>query len=111
MKIIYATTNEGKKNQVQEFLDYNNYDVEMITLNDIGFDEEIEENGKTLEENSLIKAKAVKKFCDKNNIEEIIVADDAGLMVDALNRKTWSAFCKICRRPCTTRKGLREAFR
>ena len=44
MEIIYATTNEEKKNQVQDFLDYNNYDIKLITLKDIGFDEEIEEN-------------------------------------------------------------------
>ena len=44
MEIIYATSNEGKKNQVEEFLKYNNYNVKLITLNDIGFKEEIEEN-------------------------------------------------------------------
>lgn len=44
MEIIYATTNNGKKEQVQEFLNYNNYDVKLITLKDIGFNEEIEEN-------------------------------------------------------------------
>ena len=86
MKIIYATTNEGKKEQVQDFLDYNHFDVKIISLKDIGFNEEIEENGETFEENSLIKAKAVKEFCNKNNINKIIVADDAGLMVNALNR-------------------------
>lgn len=84
MEIIYATTNIGKKDQVQSFLEYNDYDVNLITLHDIGFDEEIEENGETFEENSLIKAEAVKRFCNKNNINKIIVADDAGLMVDAL---------------------------
>lgn len=107
MKIIYATTNEGKKNQVQEFLTYNNYNVEIITLKDIDFNEEIEEDGETFEENSMIKAKAVKKFCNKNDIKGIVVADDAGLMVDALNRKTRSTFSKICRRPCTTRSGFK----
>ncbi|MDE5830393.1 MAG: non-canonical purine NTP pyrophosphatase [Clostridia bacterium] len=40
--------------------------------------------GETLEENSLIKAKAVKEFCVKNNIQKIIVADDTGLAVDSL---------------------------
>lgn len=44
MEIIYATTNIGKKNQVEEFLNYNNYNVKLITLKDIGFEEEIEEN-------------------------------------------------------------------
>lgn len=107
MKIIYATTNEGKKNQVQDFLTYNKYDVQIVTLKDIGFNEEIEENGETFEENSNIKAEAVKEFCKRNNIKGIIVADDAGLMVDALNRKTRSAYSKICRRPCTTRSSIR----
>lgn len=107
MKIIYATTNKGKKDQVQSFLNYNHYDVEIITLKDIGFNEEIEENGATFEENSEIKAKAVKEFCNKNNINEIIVADDAGLEVDVLNRKTWSSHSKIWRRPCTSRKSLK----
>lgn len=111
MQIIYATTNEGKKNQVQAFLNFNNYKVEILTLKDIGFDEEIEENGETFEENSYIKAKAVKEFCIKNNINGIIVADDAGLMVDSLNRKTWSSFCKICWRPCTTRKSARKIIK
>jgi len=84
MEIIYATTNDGKKNQVQDFLDYNNYGIKLITLKDICFDEEIEETGETLEENSEIKAKATKEFCDRNNIKKIIVADDTGLEVDAL---------------------------
>lgn len=46
MEIIYATSNKGKRDQVQSFLDYNNYDVKLITLTDIGFNEEIEENRK-----------------------------------------------------------------
>ena len=65
-------------------MDYNKYEVKLLTLNDIGFDEEIEENGDTFEENSLIKAKAIKEFCKKKNINKIIVADDAGLVVHAL---------------------------
>ena len=85
MEIIYATTNEGKKKQMQSFLEYNHYDVKLICLKDIGFNEKIDENGDTFEENSYIKAKAVKDFCDRNNIHKIIVADDAGLMVDALD--------------------------
>lgn len=48
VEIIYATTNEGKKNQVQEFLDYNNYDVNLKTLKDIGYLEEIEENRRNI---------------------------------------------------------------
>ncbi len=84
MDIIYATTNEGKKTQVQNFLTYNNYNVKILTLKDIDFKEEIEENGTTFEENSKIKATSVKSYCEKNGINKIIVADDAGLEVPAL---------------------------
>ncbi len=44
MEIIYATSNKNKRNEVQEFLTYNNYDIKLITLTDIGFEGEIEEN-------------------------------------------------------------------
>lgn len=85
MKIIYGTSNQGKINQVKEYLNYKKENIEIVSLKDIGFNEEIEENGTTFEENSLIKAKAIKAFCDKNNICEVIMTDDAGLCVDALN--------------------------
>lgn len=86
MKIIYGTGNKEKRNQVETFLkvsDLNN--IELISLKDIGFDQDIEENGTTFEENSMIKAKAIKEYCDKKNIHEIILTDDAGLCVDSLN--------------------------
>lgn len=85
MKIIYGTSNKGKLEQVKEYLEYKKENIEIVSLRDIGFDEEIVEDGKTFEENSLIKAKAIKSFCDKNNIHEIIMTDDAGLCIDALN--------------------------
>lgn len=85
MKIIYGTGNKGKINQVKEFLKYKNMDVEILSLKDIGFCETIIEYGKTFEENSLIKAQAIKKYCIENGINEIIMTDDAGLCVDALD--------------------------
>ena len=83
-KIKKGKYNIEKRKEVQNFLNYNKCDIKLITLQDIGFNEEIEENGETFEENSLIKAKAVKEFCIKNNINKIVIADDAGLVVDAL---------------------------
>lgn len=85
MKIIYGTSNQEKINQVKEYLEYKQEDIEILSLKEISFNEEIDENGKTFEENSLIKAKAIKAFCDKNDIHEIIMTDDAGLCVDTLN--------------------------
>lgn len=85
MKIIYGSSNKAKLEEVKIFFDNNNINVEVISLKDINFNEEIEENGTTFEENSLIKAKTIKEFCNKNNINETIITDDAGLCVDALN--------------------------
>ena len=85
MKIIYGSSNKAKLQEVKDFFTNNNINAELLSLKDINFNQEIEENGQTFEENSLIKAKAIKEFCDINNINETIITDDAGLCVDALN--------------------------
>jgi len=85
MKIIYGSSNKAKLQEVKKFFENNKINVELLSLKDINFDEEIEENGQTFEENSLIKAKAIKEFCDNNGINETIITDDAGLCVDSLN--------------------------
>ena len=87
MKIIYGTGNKETLKQVEDFFKEYNIDVQILSLKDINFNEEIIENGNTFEENSLIKAKAIKEFCNKNNINEIIITDDTGLCVDALDGK------------------------
>ena len=84
MKIIYGSGNKEKVEKVVNFFKANKINIEVLSLKDIGFDREIIEDGKTFEENSLIKAKAIKEFCEENKINEIIVTDDAGLCVDAL---------------------------
>lgn len=86
MKMIYGTSNANKVKDIKSIIEANGERWEVISLKDIGFLSEIEENGKTFEENSEIKAMAVKEYCDKNNIEyDIITTDDAGLCVDCLN--------------------------
>ena len=85
MKLIYGTGNVNKKEQVESFFKAMSIDVEITSLKEIKFDREIIENGTTFEENSLIKALAIKEFCDEKNIKGIIVTDDSGLCVNALN--------------------------
>ena len=86
MKIIYGTSNQNKVISMKKILKENEIDVTMYTLKDIGFNQEIIEDGKTFEENSTIKANAIKKFCEENKInDKIIITDDAGLCVDKLN--------------------------
>lgn len=86
MEFLYATQNESKNETMQEIISQNNFNIKMHTLKEIGFNEEIIEDGKTFEENSEIKARAVEKFCKENNINyKVIIADDAGLCIDKLN--------------------------
>lgn len=86
MKILYGTSNKGKVSELERTIRLKELNADVVTLKDINFNEEINENGETFEENSKIKAQAIKSFCDKNNIDyEIIVADDAGMCIDYLN--------------------------
>ena len=54
---------------------------EILSMKEAGIDVEIEENGKTFEENALIKARAVAACCD-----DLVLADDSGLEVDAMDK-------------------------
>ena len=79
--IVLASNNKHKLKEFKEILkDYN-----ILTLNDIGFNGEIEENGTTFEENSLIKAKTIHKYLLEKGLEYIVIADDSGLCVDSLD--------------------------
>lgn len=86
MKILYGTGNSAKLEAMKQIIKAHGFDAELYTLKDIGFDKDIIEDGKTFEENSEIKARAIQKFCLENNIKDkIIITDDAGLCVDKLN--------------------------
>ena len=86
MKIIYGTSNKNKVVSMTKILKENKVNAELYTLKDIGFDQEIIEDGTSFEENSAIKANAIKQFCDENKItDKIIITDDAGLCIAKLN--------------------------
>lgn len=86
MKIIFGTTNNRKIRDFFNVINELNLDIEILSLSDIGWNlGEIEETGKTIEENSLIKAQAIYDFCIQNDIHYPIITDDAGLFVDYLN--------------------------
>ncbi|MCS5640273.1 MAG: RdgB/HAM1 family non-canonical purine NTP pyrophosphatase [Candidatus Marinimicrobia bacterium] len=76
--IVLATQNRDKREELQEAL--SEFTVKILSLNDFPFIGEIEEVGKTLLENSMIKAKTV------HNLTQLpVIADDTGLEVEALN--------------------------
>ena len=79
--IVLASNNKHKAKEFKEIL--NNY--EILTLNEISFYDDIEENGNTFEENALIKAKTIHKFLETKGLNYIVIADDSGLCVDSLD--------------------------
>ena len=86
MKLIFETTNKRKVEDLQNIINEMNLNIEVVSMEDIGWDwGEIDENGSTIEKNSLIKAQAILSFCHDHNIDYPIMTDDAGLFVDALN--------------------------
>lgn len=78
-EIIVASTNEGKIKEIKAMLD--EIGIEVKSLKDV-FDQDIdiEENGKTFQENALIKAQTI---C--NMIQKPVLADDSGLEVNAMD--------------------------
>lgn len=86
MNILYGTSNKDKVEAMKKIVKNHGFEVTIYTLKDIDFNQEIIEYGKTFEENSEIKANAIKKYCIENNIDnKIIITDDAGLCIDKLN--------------------------
>lgn len=86
MEIIYGTSNKNKVIAMKKILEENNVNAKIYTLEDIKFNKAIIEDGKTFEENSLIKAKVIKEYCKEHNINnKIILTDDAGLCIEKLN--------------------------
>lgn len=86
MKIIFGTTNKRKIEDLQNIIDELNQNIKVLSVTDIGWDRgDIDENGATIEENSLIKAKAIYDFCQEKEITYPIITDDAGLFCEPLN--------------------------
>lgn len=79
-KIVLATGNPHKAIEIHDMLD-GAYGV--LTMADAGIDVEIIEDGATFEENALIKVRAIRPYVKDTNA--ILMADDSGLCVDALD--------------------------
>src|ERR1035437_9391862 len=84
MRIVLATHNPHKRDELCEILRSELGDVEILTHDDIGITGDIEETGTTLEENALLKARAVYSSIKSMTSIMSILADDTGLEVEAL---------------------------
>ena len=79
-KIIFATGNKNKMRETRDIL--SDLGMEILSMKEAGIDKEINEDGKTFEENALIKARAVAEDTDA-----VVLADDSGLEIDYLNKE------------------------
>ena len=110
--VILSSQNKGKIKEISEIL--GKYDMEVITRDDAGLPgDEIEENGSTFEENSYIKAAAIRDMIDadpkfERYADSPVIADDSGLMVDALGGAPGVYSARYAGEGCTFEDNVRK---
>lgn len=79
-KIIFATGNEGKMREIRSIMA--DLGIPVLSMKEAGILAEIDEDGTTFEDNSILKARTVAALAETGSI---VLADDSGLEIDALN--------------------------
>lgn len=79
-RIIFATGNAGKMKEVRMIL--GELGIPVLSMKEAGIAADIVENGKSFEENAVIKAEAIR---DLTADGDIVLADDSGLEIDYLD--------------------------
>lgn len=81
MRLIVASNNQNKIREIKKILQ--NKVEEVISLKDAGIFVDVEETGKSFQENALLKATAIRNLLKDKSFA--VLADDSGLEVEALN--------------------------
>lgn len=76
--IILASNNKNKLREISEKV--KDFNLKIISQSEAGYDIEVEETGKTFQENAILKAEAIYKMANTP-----VIAEDSGLEIDALN--------------------------
>ena len=76
-EIVIASGNKGKIREAQEILK----EYKIVSIEDVGLDIDVEEDGKTFEENAIKKAETIAKELDG----KMCIADDSGIEIEYLN--------------------------
>ena len=106
MKIVIASNNRHKIDEIKAIASARlPTSVEFLSLREAGFDEEIEENGSTFEENALIKAHAAAK------LGFVTIADDSGLEVEVLGGAPGVHSARYAGQPCDDMKNNEKLLR
>lgn len=78
-EVIVASNNKDKIREIKEIL--KKFNIDALSMKEAGIDIDIEEDGNTFMENAYKKAATIHEILPKY----MVIADDSGLMVDALN--------------------------
>ncbi len=99
MKIVLASRNKHKIVEIHSLLSGVCDDLEVLSLDDIGYIGDIEEGGDSFEENSKIKASVPAE------LGYIGIADDSGLAVDSLDGAPGVYSARFAGEPCDDKKN------
>ena len=84
-KIIFATGNQEKMKEIRQIME--GCPVEVLSMKEAGYCCDAEENGTTFTDNAIIKASAIANAVKAAGEDAIVLADDSGLEIDALNKE------------------------
>lgn len=84
-KIIFATGNADKMREIRMIMA--DLGLEIQSMKEAGIAVDIVEDGKTFEENAMIKARAIAQALRQRAERAIVLADDSGLEIDYLNKE------------------------
>lgn len=102
MKIVLASRNRKKIKELRTLLSKEGFDIDILSLDDIGYYGDIEENGSSFEENAVIKASV------PASLGYIGIADDSGLCVDALDGAPGIYSARFAGEPCNDSENNRK---
>ena len=88
MKLVFASNNQHKLEEVRQILPTN---IMVISLKEIGFLQDIDETGMTLEENSALKARTVWEWLISRGLSE-----DSSYEKECYYQKRSSFHCHVC---------------
>lgn len=98
-ELVIASNNSGKIREITSLIE----GINLLSLKDINFTEDIPEPYNTFEENAHAKAKTIYNFCNKN-----VFADDSGICVNALNGAPGVFSARYAGEPADDERNLRK---